>query len=350
MPTSSASPNYNTTTDDEAFGELETALRRQIKETLHGVATSHEQLTSSHEQLDNRVQIVEQRLPKNLRFRLKTIEDHVKSQETINSSHPGNRSGSNADTANLSTKLRALQDMNTALTGQLSLMQLQLDQHKRNLDRIGTNNTIVQDPHPVVQDLIKRLHKLENQGDSRLPLETCSNDQVAEELIRRLTEEGGGGISSDLSGRLHLLTAGKSSVITDKADGADRWNTSASSDVPHKPRKRSAPAATELPSRSDLSSTQDSTLDGPSSEEPPSKRTRTTSPTFVRTSPRKISSMFKTTKSSLQHVTEGEFGLTELAFLQDEPRRSGRVPKPARKPQFMSWLEVSAAKRREGLE
>ncbi|KAF2211563.1 hypothetical protein CERZMDRAFT_106454 [Cercospora zeae-maydis SCOH1-5] len=346
MATSSASPNYNTTTDDEAFGELETALRRQIKDTLHGVATSHDKLTSSYEQLDNRVQILEQRLPKNLRFRLKTIEDHVKFQETINSNHPGGRAGSNLDTATLSTKLKALEDINNALTGKLSLVQLQLDQHKRNLDRIGTPNTTLHESDPVVQTLLSRLHRLESQGDSKLLFEACSTDEIAEEMIRRLTEEEGG-ISPNLNARLHALTAGMSSAATEKTDGADRRHSSASSHVPHKPHKRSAPTATESSSRSEPSSTPDSSL-----EEPPPKRTRRTasaSATAVRASPRKISSIFKTTKTCLQNGAGGEIDLAELALLQDEPRRSGRKPKPARKPQFWSWLEVKAAKQREGL-
>ncbi|GIZ40164.1 hypothetical protein CKM354_000351600 [Cercospora kikuchii] len=355
MATSSASPNYNTTTDDEAFGELETALRRQIKDTLQGVATSHDKLALSHEELDGRVQIVEQRLPKNLRFRLKTIEDHVKSQESINSSLPDNRSNSLSDAA-LATKLKALEDVNATLAGKLSFMQSQLDQHKRNLDRISKKNTTLDDSDPVVQEVLKRLYILENQRiSSRSAFEAWTNDEVAEELLRRLTE-GGAGISFDLSARLHSLTASKSSVATEGSNGAGRRKSSAtdsttSSDVPHKPRKRSAPAATDSSSLSDLSSTQDF-------EEPPSKRTRTTSATAVRISPRKISSMFKTTKSApsentksaSQDGTDGDFDMSEFALLQDEPRRSGRKPKPARNPQYLTWLEVRAAKKRGTLD
>ncbi|PPJ60346.1 hypothetical protein CBER1_10884 [Cercospora berteroae] len=361
MATSSASPNYNTTTDDEAFGELETALRRQIKDTLQGVATSHDKLALSHEDLDGRVQIVEQRLPKNLRFRLKTIEDHVKSQESINSSLPDNRSNSHSDAA-LATKVKALEDVNAILAGKLSFMQSQLDQHKRNLDRISKKNTTLDDSDPVVQELLKRLYILETQrSGSRSAFEAWTNDEIAEELLRRLTE-GGAGISSDLSARLHLLTASKFSVPTEGDNGAGRRKSSAtdtreqqsssSSDMPHKSRKRSAPAATESSSLSDLSSTQDS------GEEPPSKRTRITSATAVRISPRKISSMFKTTKSApaentksaSQDGAEGDFDLNELALLQDEPRRSGRKPKPARNPQYLTWLEVRAAKKRGTLD
>ena len=360
MATSSASPNYNTTTDDEAFGELETALRRQIKDTLQGVATSHDKLALSHEELDGRVQIVEQRLPKNLRFRLKTIEDHVKSQESINSSLPNNRSSSHSDAA-LATKVKALEDVNATLAGKLSFMQSQLDQHKRNLDRISKKNTTLDDSDPVVQELLKRLYILETQRiGSRSAFEALTNDEVAEELLRRLTE-GGEGISADLSARLHSLTASNSSVITEGVNGAGRRKSSAtdsseqqsstSSDIPHKPRKRSAPAATDSSSLSDLSS-----ISGP--EERPAKRTRTTSAAPVRISPRKISSMFKTTKSTpaentksaSQDGAEGDFDLNELALLQDEPRRSGRKPKPARNPQYLTWLEVRAAKKRGTLD
>ncbi|CAK1355418.1 hypothetical protein CB0940_00857 [Cercospora beticola] len=366
MATSSASPNYNTTTDDEAFGELETALRRQIKDTLQGVATSHDKLALSHEELDGRVQIVEQRLPKNLRFRLKTIEDHVKSQESINSSLPNNRASSHSDAA-LATKVKALEDVNATLAGKLSFMQSQLDQHKRNLDRISKKNTTLDDSDPVVQELLKRLYLLETQrSGSRSTFEAWTNDEVAEELLRRLTE-GGEGISPNLSAHLHSLTASKLSVVTEGAKGAGRRKSSAtdstnseqqsstSSDIPHKPRKRSAPAATELLSLSDLSSIQDS---GPEESEPPSKRTRTTSAAAVRISPRKISSMFKTTKSTpaentksaSQNDAEGDYDMSELALLQDEPRRSGRKPKPARNPQYLTWLEVRAAKKRGTLD
>ena len=322
-------------TDGEAFGQLETALRRQIKDTLDGV-------NSSYDKLDNRVQTIEQRLPKNLRFRLKTVEDHVKAQETINSSQPVARSTSQEYHA-LSAKVKSIDaDVTTLLTSKLSALQSQLDTHKRELQALKKKNSASQEGR-VVEDLMDRVNVLESQERAKAPLQIWSIDDIAKELLQRLAK-GQQLTSPELAERLHLATAAGTTPTTE-TDETARENLSSQTasrepEAKTKNRKRSAPAPSSS-LRSESDSAEDIIY-----EEPAPKRSKFT-PSATRTSPRRISSIFKAAKSaSSQPVTEAELTAKQIEMiLQDEPRRSSRPPKPSQNPDFMTWLEVKAAKR-----
>lgn len=330
MIPSSASPNYQ---DHEAFGELETALRRQIKDTL-------ESLESGYDKIDVRVQTVEQRLPKNLRFRLKTIEDHVKTQESINDVRPHDARVSVPEVAALATKVKSIEsDVHTFLTTKLSAIQSQVDDYKRNLERLNKKNTTLQNSDPVVQDLLQRLHKLEKQERTKASLDTWSSNDLARELLQRL--ENGQSLSPELAAEIHRSTK-------TTANCEDKIEKSAP-----RSRKRPAPNGSSRSTftLSEVSSVEELVFEAPALKR--AKATATTPATTTRTSPRRISSMWKATKaaadmSASQPITDTELAVKELEMmLQDEPRRSGRAPKPARNPQYLTWLEVAAAKRRK---
>ncbi|KAI5370270.1 hypothetical protein Slin15195_G011480 [Septoria linicola] len=332
MIASSVSPNYQ---DHEAFGELETALRRQIKDTL-------ESLESGYDKIDVRVQTVEQRLPKNLRFRLKTIEDHVKTQEGINDVQPHDARASVPEVTALAAKVKSLEsDVHTFLTTKLSAIQSEVDDYKRNLERLNKKNTTLQNSDPVVQDLVQRLHKLEKQDKKRASLDTWSSDDLARELLQRL--KNGQSLSPDLAAEIHRSTKTTSTC-------EDKIETSGP-----RPRKRPAPNSSSISTStlSEVSSAEELVFEAPASNRVKATATATDPAPSTRSSPRRISSMWKATKaaaemSASQPITDTEMTEKELEMLlQDEPRRSGRAPKPARNPQYLTWLEVAAAKRRK---
>lgn len=324
------------TADGEAFGQLETALRRQIKDALGGV-------NSSYDNIRTRLQSIEQRLPENLQFRLETVEDHCKHEEAIDISQSV-----------------------AQLTSKISIMQSQIGLHQRSLEHIRKKDPAppaLQNSDPAVQDLMQGMDRSESDQRSQATLEMWSADEIAGELLQRLAK--GHQLASELAERVHLATAARTVPSTATAPQSASQVSTRTSEYLAETRKRSA-----------LSASSDSAEDG-HGEKSASKRFKS-APIAKSLFPGRHSGTWMINKYGIsQPATEAEPSKKELSkqepskqepskkkpsqkelskkelstkqpdlTLKDEPRRSSRPPKPSHNPEYITWLQVKADRRK----
>lgn len=357
------------TEDGEAFGLLETALRRQIKDTLGGV-------NSSYDNIQTRLQSIEQRLPENLRSRLDTVEDHCKHEDAMD----------------ISQSL-------AQLTSKISMMQSQIDLHQRSLEHICKKDPApptppaLQNSDSAVQDLMQWKDRSESDQRSQATLEMWSADEIAGELLHRLAK--GQQLASELAQRVHLATAARTIPSAETAPQSASQVITRTSESLAESRKRSASSASfdsaedgvgeksaskrfksaqtangrrsgtwminrleisqpateaELskkePSKKEMSKQELSKQEFSKefSKEPSKKEPGKKEPTCSKKelSKKKSSNQGLSKELSKKEVSTKEPELTP----KDEPRRSSRPPKPSRNPEYITWLEVEADKRR----